>query len=61
MIAVSAGLGAVAGLLSWVSRTPSPIFWNLIGLAYVLDMALWTIGCCLLFKEVQKRDDKDVA
>ncbi|NJN05469.1 MAG: alpha/beta hydrolase [Rhodobacteraceae bacterium] len=52
LIAVSAGLGAALGVVSWMAETPSPSFWRLIELGGILDVALWTVGVCSLFREI---------
>ena len=59
LIAISAGLGALVSVVSWMAETSSPTFWHLLDLAVALDLVLWTIGLCLLFQEFAKYEKPD--
>lgn len=59
LIAISAGLGAVVSIVSWMAQTSSSTFWHLIDLAGALDLALWTAGLWLLFREFAKYEKND--
>lgn len=56
LIAISAAIGAMLAIVGWVSETSSTAFWNFISFCYIVDMTLWSIGCCLLLREVEKHE-----
>jgi glucose-6-phosphate-specific signal transduction histidine kinase len=59
LIAISAGLGVVISIVSWMAETSSKVFWTLIELGGALDLVLWATGICLLFRELAKNEKPD--
>jgi hypothetical protein len=59
LIAISAGVGALVSVVSWMVEASSATFWALIELAAALDLVLWTIGICLLFREFKKYENHE--
>jgi glucose-6-phosphate-specific signal transduction histidine kinase len=59
LIAVSAALGALVSVVSWMAETSSPTFWALMDLAGALDLVMWSVGLCLLFREFSEHEKHD--
>ena len=54
LIAISSGLGAVMTLVSWMCEVEIS---RLASLVAIIDVVLWTVGCCLLFRDLAEADD----
>jgi hypothetical protein len=56
LIAISAALGAMRSAVFWIAQSWSPAAWNVLNVAFGLDLVFWTVGICLLFREFSKHE-----
>lgn len=54
LIAISAGIGFLNIVISWMAKTESAIFWNVMSLTNILSALLWIIGLCLLLGDAAR-------
>jgi hypothetical protein len=55
LIAISAGLGAV---MTAVSSLTEVDIWRFASIVSIVDLGLWTTGCCLLFQELARAGEE---
>ena len=59
LIGISAGLGGTRAAVFWIAQSWGKTAWNVLNVAFGCDLVFWTIGVCLLFREIAKYEKPD--